>query len=140
LIKKYASGNELKDLVEGVPLIDIEEWEVKSVLKGFGDSWYLRETESRFWLYVRSLDKPGLRKLLAFTTGSYRPLSLGFENLDGGKFTIVVGRPGIKVPQASHENNTLDLPFCKSSASVKLMMEDSMSLAEKAGLSAFYTN
>lgn len=72
---------ELSNLLSGLPLIDVDDWERRTVYTG----GYKRTTQliKWFWEAVRSFTAEEHELLLQFATGSRRPPVGGFANLQG---------------------------------------------------------
>ena len=76
LFKAY-SAEELEMIMNGLPFIDIKDWEENTVYKG---SYYKNHQVIRwFWEIMKDLKQEQLSKFFHFCTGSSRPPVEGFR-------------------------------------------------------------
>lgn len=69
--------SELEMIINGVPFIDVADWEYNTIYKG---SYYKGHNEVKwFWNIVKEMKQEELAKLLQFCTGSSRTPVEGFR-------------------------------------------------------------
>ena len=68
---------EFEMVINGLPFIDINDWEVNTIYKG---SYYKsHQIVKWFWQVMKELDQAQLSKFFLFCTGSTRPPVEGFR-------------------------------------------------------------
>jgi hypothetical protein len=119
-LEEFFTAEELKGLVEGIKLIDIDDWKKHSVFKGFDLNEKARY-KKWFWKIVESSPEKHRLNLLKFVTGSSKVPVGGFSRLskDGREIPFTIekfSRPADRnwLPTAQTCTNTIYIPAYKS--------------------------
>jgi hypothetical protein len=119
-LREFFTAEELKVLIEGSRTIDLDDWRIHSVFKGFNLNEETRYKEW-FWNAVESLSEEQKAGLLKFVTGSSRVPAGGFSRLLGcgrnNPFTIKkrpMGANTNNLPIAHTCFNIIELPSYES--------------------------
>ncbi|KAL4483978.1 hypothetical protein ABPG72_013984 [Tetrahymena utriculariae] len=76
-------ANEFEMILNGLPFINVEDWEQNSIYKnGYTKTHHLIQ---EFWRILRSFDQQKLEKFLHFCTGSSRTSVEGFKKLESNR-------------------------------------------------------
>lgn len=104
---------ELLILMAGEPHIDVQDWKGNTLYREIVDGYAVTAAPAKaddFWKMVDSLSVKEQTSLLEFVTASSRPPAGGFQNLNGGKFTIEFSKSVEDLPTSRTCFNTLILP------------------------------
>jgi len=71
--------HELEMMINGVPFIDVDDWEANTIYKGAYSSDH--KVIGWFWKILREMSQKDLSKLLQYCTGSTRTPVEGFRYL-----------------------------------------------------------
>ncbi|CAK90182.1 unnamed protein product (macronuclear) [Paramecium tetraurelia] len=126
---KLFSGEELQQLIIGLPTFDMKDLEASTKYDGYeSDSEYIRY----FWNCIHKLNVEMQKRFLFFCTGSDRIPVGGLKSI---KFVIQKhGQDTEQLPSAHTCFNVLLLPFYKNKETLKEKLKISLDNAEGFGL------